>query len=111
MQEINVYLYCEREEKSIYMFTDEWQGIEIDTKEWKSIGASGVFRRTGNMLVSVMGGISGGRGKVEKVEEVMSLGNFLTSSWDSAQRQMEAGGGEGLRNESKVAGIAGVGFS
>lgn len=70
-----------------------------------------MLRRAGNMLVSVMGRIAGEEGKVKKVEEVMSLGNFLTSSWDSAQRQMEAGGGEGLRNESKVAGIAGVGFS
>lgn len=80
-------------------------------KEGKIIQVGGVLRSTGNMLVSVMGRIAGGEGKVEKVEEVMSLGNFLTSSWDSVQRQMEAGGGEGLRSESKVAGIAGVGFS
>jgi len=36
------------------------------------------------------------------MEEVMSFSNFLISNWDSAQREMEAGGGEGLRNESKV---------
>lgn len=49
-------------------------------KEGKIIQVGGVLRSTGNMLVSVMGRIAGGEGKVEKVEEVMSLGNFLTSS-------------------------------
>lgn len=48
------------------------------------------------------GGVAGGVGKVRKVEEVMSFSNFLLSSWDFAHREMEAGGGEGLRNESKV---------
>lgn len=80
MQEINAYLYCEREEKSTHMFSDKWQGIEIDAKERKIIEVGGVLRSAGNMLVSVMGRIAGGEGKVEKVEEVMSLGNFLLSS-------------------------------
>lgn len=62
------------------MFTDKWQGIEIDTEEGKIIEVGGVLRRAGNMLVSVMGRIAGGEGKVEKVEEIMLLGNFLISS-------------------------------
>lgn len=62
------------------MFTDKWQGIEIDTKEGKIIEAGGVLRSAGHMLVSVVGRIGGGEGKVEKVEEVMSLDNFLLSS-------------------------------
>lgn len=33
MQENNAYLYCGREGKSLHMFTDKCEGIEIDTKE------------------------------------------------------------------------------
>lgn len=44
------------------MFTDKWQGIEMDAKEGKIIEASGVLRRAGNMLVSVMGTIAGEEG-------------------------------------------------
>lgn len=75
-----MYICIVRGRRRAYTFTDKWQGIEIDRKEGKIIEAGGVLRNTGNMLVSVMGRIAGGEGKVEKVEEVMSLGNFLTSS-------------------------------
>ena len=39
----------------------------------KIIEASGVLRRVWKVLPCVMGGIAGGEGKVEKMEEVVSL--------------------------------------
>lgn len=39
MQKVNAYLYCEGKKRSIHMFTDKWQGIEIYTKEGKIIEA------------------------------------------------------------------------
>lgn len=56
--------------------------MEIGTKQGggdKIIEAGGVLRRVGEMLLYVMGGIAGEEGNVERMEEVMSLCNFLTS--------------------------------
>lgn len=78
-----------------------WQGLKIGTKEirTKPLGQVESWEGLARFFCMWWEELQKGTGRME---DVMSFCNFLISNWDSAQREMEAGGGEGLRNESKV---------